>query len=166
MKRILMLTALGLILCRTAAPEDESLTLLTEAAHCMISNGRQAHKVLHGNPKLLNIGYFTDPKSYPGERALYIVNYQASNFSKGMVFVYFIRESKGMRTYRFENNATFVHKKKEIEFTEPPIGGAWTTEQIDAAIDRAERQAKVELYVKDLRGPFPGVRCESYADPQ
>ena len=166
MKRILMLTALGLILCRTAAPEDESLTLLTEAAHCLISSGRQAHKVLHGNPKLLNIGSFTDPKSYPGERALYIVDYQAANLSKGMVFIYFIRQNKDMRVFRFENNATFVHKKKEIEFTESPIGGVWTTEQILAAIARIETQPKVELYVKDLRGSFPGVRCESYADPQ
>ena len=166
MRRTFALIVLGLAVCASANPQDDSLTTLTQAAHCMVSSGREAHKVLHGNPKQLSLGFFTDPTSYPGEHALYIVNYQASNSSKGLVFVYFIRQNKGVHTFRFENNAAFVHKKKEIEFTESPIGGVWTTEQILAAIARIERQPKVEIAVKDLRAPFPDVRCESYADPQ
>jgi hypothetical protein len=166
MKRTLALIMLGLALCNTAISQDESLTLLTQAAHCMVTAGRDTHRVLHGNPKTLNLGSHGDTTSYPGEQALYIVDYQDSKLSKGLVFLYFISESRGQRVFRFENNATFIRKKKEIEFTEPPLGGVWSQEHIEAAIDRIEKQPKVELYVKDLRGSFPGVRCESYADPQ
>jgi hypothetical protein len=166
MKRTFTLIALSLALCGTASSQDESLTTLTQAAHCMVSAGRDTHKVLHGNPKTLYVGSHTDTTSYPGEQAIFVVDYQDSKLTKGFVFLYFIHESKGQRVFRFENNATFIHKKKEIEFTEPPLGGVWTQEHVEAAIDRIEKQPKVELFVKDLRGSFAGVRCESYADPQ
>jgi hypothetical protein len=166
MRRNFVLTLIFLGLCGTARSQDESLTMLTQAAHCMVTAGRDTHKVLHGNPKALNLGSHGDTTSYPGEQALYIVDYQDSKLSKGLVFVYFVSERKGQRIFRFENNATFIRKKKEIEFTEPPLGGVWTQEHMEAAIDRIEKQPRVELTVKDLRGSFPGVRCESYADPQ
>ena len=169
MKRTVLLIAFCLMFCISASSEEESLTELTQAAHCLVTTGRDNHRIqiLHGNPKTLNLGSYTDTTSYPGERVLYIVDYLDPKFTKGMVFVYFIRQRKGQRIFRFENNGTFIHKKKkEIEFPDPPLGGVWTQEHVEAAIDRIEKSPKVELFVRDLRESFPGVVCESYADPQ
>ena len=113
------------------------------------------------NCATLSLGYFLDTSSYPGEEALYLVNYEGS---KGQAFVFFVGDRDRRRVFRLENNASFMRKKKGIEFVDPPLGGVWTQEHFESAIERIEQDPKMEVVVKDLRGNFPDVRCESYSD--
>lgn len=164
MKRNLALILVLLGICANARPQEESFTLLRQAAHCLVASKGDAKRLLKGNPKTLSLGYFLDTTSYPGEEALYLVNYEGSNRSKGLAFVFFVAERDRRRVFRLENNASFMLKKKGVEFVDPPLGGIWTQEHFEAAIEHIEQDPKMEVVVKDLRGNFPDVRCESYSD--
>jgi hypothetical protein len=167
MRRQIAFLLAGLCLCtiaRTARPQEQSFTLLRQAAHCLVASKSEEKKLLKGNPKTLSLGYFLDTSSYPGEEALYLVNYEGSNMSKGQAFVFFVADRDRRRVFRLENNASFMRKKKGIEFVDPPLGGVWTQEHFESAIERIEQDPKMEVVVKDLRGNFPDVRCESYSD--
>jgi len=164
MRRNLALIVACLCLSATARPQEQSFTLLRQAAHCLVSSKSDGKRLLKGNPKTLSLGYFLDTSSYPGEEALYLVNYEGSNMSKGLAFVFFVGDRDRRRVFRLENNASFMRKKKGIEFVDPPLGGVWTQEHFEAAIERIEQDPKMEVLVKDLRGSFPDVRCESYSD--
>jgi len=146
--------------------ENQSPPLLRQAAHCLVTVGPEVHKLLHGNPKELSLGYFLDTKSYPGEQALYVVNYMGSKLSKGLAYVFFVRQKDHSRVLRVENNAAFERRKKGIEFLEKPVGGVWTEEHLEDAIDRISQEPMYLFSVKDLREPAPGLRCESYGDTQ
>jgi hypothetical protein len=164
MKRNLALILLCLGFSSAARPQyqsDQSQTLLRQAAHCLATSGPDSKKLLKGKSKVLSFGYYLDPTSYPGEEALYLVSYEGS---KGLAFIFFVGEKDRHRVFRLENNASFVRKKKGIEFIEPPLGGIWTQEHLEAAIEHIEQEPKMELSIKDLREKFPDVRCESYSD--
>jgi hypothetical protein len=163
-RRNIALILLCLGFSGAARPQDQSMTLLRQAAHCLATTGPDAKRLLKGKPKVLSLGYYLDSSSYPGEEALYLVNYEGSNFSKGLAFIFFVGEKDHRRIFRLENNASFVRKKKGIEFIETPLGGIWTQEHLEAAIEHIEQEPKMELLVKDLREKFPDVRCESYSD--
>jgi hypothetical protein len=138
--------------------------LLRQAAHCMVTDSPDMHKLLRENRKELNLGYYVDNKSYPGEQALYVVDYSGPKLAKGLAYVFFVRHRESRLILRVENNASFVHKKKGIEFLETPVGGVWTQEHLEEAIDRIGQDAMFLFSVKELRAPDAGVTCESYAD--
>lgn len=137
--------------------------LLRQAAHCLVTDGPDAKK-LQKRSKELTLGYYLDTRSYPGEQALYVVDFSGPNLSKGLVFVFFVRQRSDQRVLRVENNASFIRKKKGIEFTERPVGGVWTEEHVQDAVDRILQTAMYLFQVKEIRGPYPEVRCESYSD--
>jgi len=161
MRRNIALIVAYLCLAATARPQEQSFTLLRQAAHCLVASKSEEKKLMKGNPKTLSLGYFLDTSSYPGEEALYLVNYEGS---KGQIFVFFVADRDRRRVFRLENNASFMRKKKGIEFVDPPLGGVWTQEHFESALERIEQDPKMEVLVKDLRGNFPDVRCESYSD--
>lgn len=151
-----------------ASPQDES-SILRQAGHCLVE-GPGAKKLLHHDRKELNLGYFVDTTAYPGEKTLYVVDYEESNHSKGpakgLAFVFFVGERDSRRVFRLENNASFVRRKRGggIDFVEPPLGGVWTQEHVQAAIEHVDQQGTIEFRVKELKEKFPDVRCESYSD--
>jgi hypothetical protein len=153
-----------LICCGTAIAQDQGPALLRQAAHCLVTDSPDKRKLLHESRKELNLGYFVDDKSYPGEQALYVVDYSGSKFEKGLAYVFFVRQKDRRRVLRVENNASFVRKKKGIEFLETPVGGVWTQEHMEEAIDRIGQDSMFVFSVKAMREPFPDVSCESYAD--
>jgi hypothetical protein len=163
MKRNLAIILVGLSLGAIASPEDQSSTLLRQAAHCLVE-GPDAKKLMHHKPKVLSLGSYLDTTAYPGEDALYVVTYEDSNPLRGLAFVFFVRQKDRHRIFRAENNATFVRKKKGIEFLEAPLGGVWTQEHMEAAIEHVELEPKVEFDVKELREKSADVRCESFSD--
>jgi len=126
MKRNLALISLCLALSssiHSQNPPDaagQPLQLLRQAAHCLVTDSPDLHKLLRENRKELNLGYFLDTKSYPGEQALYVVD--------------------------------------------KPVGGVWTQEHMEDAIDRIGQDAMYLFSVKDARGPSADVTCESYSD--
>ena len=163
MKRNLALMLVCVGLCSIACPQDQSSSLLRQAAHCMIE-GPDAKKLMRHKPKLLSLGSYLDTTAYPGEEALYVVAFEDGNPPKGMAFVFFVLQRDRRHTFRAENNATFVLRKKGIEFLEPPLGGAWTEEHMEAAIEHIESAPRVDFEVKDLREKSADVRCESFSD--
>jgi hypothetical protein len=163
MRRNLALLLVCLSLGTAACPEDQSSTLLRQAAHCLIE-GPEAKKLMRHKPRVLSLGSYLDTTAYPGEDALYVVTYEDSNPLRGLAFVFFVRQKDRRRIFRAENNAAFVRKKKGIEFLEAPLGGVWTQEHMEAAIEHIELEPKVEFDVKELREKSPDVRCESFSD--
>ena len=145
-------------------PSDQPPPLLRQAAHCLVTDSPDLRKLLRENPRELNLGYYLDTKSYPGEQALYVVDYSGPKLAKGLAYVFFVRQKDKRRILRVENNASFERKKKGIEFVEKPVGGVWTQEHLEEAIDRIGQDVMYLLPVKELRAPSPDVTCESYAD--
>lgn len=173
MKRNLALISLCLFLGSTTysqnppdaiGPSGQAPPLLRQAAHCLVTDSPDMRKLLHENRNELNLGYYLDTKSYPGEQALYVVDYSGPKLSKGLAYVFFVRQVDKRRILRVENNASFERKKKGIEFLEKPIGGVWTQEHLEEAIDRIGQDAMYLFSIKELRTPSPDVSCESYAD--
>ena len=170
MKRKLALISLCLALSssiHSQNPPDaagQPLQLLRQAAHCLVTDSPDLHKLLRENRKELNLGYFLDTKSYPGEQALYVVDYAGPKLSKGLAYVFFVRQKDKHLILRVENNASFERKKKGIEFLEKPVGGVWTQEHMEDAIDRIGQDAMYLFSIKDARGPSADVTCESYSD--
>jgi|HubBroStandDraft_5_1064220.scaffolds.fasta_scaffold77081_1 hypothetical protein len=173
MKRNFALISLCLFLSSTThsqSPPDASSQssqvppLLRQAAHCLVTDSPDLHKLLRENRKELNLGYYLDTKSYPGEQALYVVDYSGSKLEKGLAYVFFVRQKDKRRILRVENNASFERKKKGIEFLEKPVGGVWTQEHLEDAIDRIGQDSMYLFSVKEMRAPSTDVSCESYAD--
>jgi hypothetical protein len=168
MKRCLTLILACLVLSSVACPQDQTdqsgkaPLLLRQAAHCLVTDSPDLRRLLH--EKELNLGYYLDSKSYPGEEALYVVSYSGSKFDKGLAYVFFVRQKDKRLVLRVENNAAFLKKKKRVEFLENPVGGVWTQEHLEEAIDRIGQDAMYIFPVKELRAPSPDVSCESYAD--
>jgi hypothetical protein len=156
---ILLCLSLGTV----ASPQEQSSTVLRQAGHCLVE-GPDAKKLLRHDRKVLNLGYYVDTQAYPGEQTVYVVDYEENNPNKGMAFVFFVGDKNARRVYRLENNASFVRKKKGIEFLEPPLGGVWTEEHLQTAIEHINQQPTIEFKVKELKEKFPDVRCESYSD--
>ncbi|WP_263353757.1 hypothetical protein [Acidicapsa acidisoli] len=167
MKRNLALISICLSLTASACPQEpstaQSITLLHQAAHCLVE-GAESKKLMRHKPKILSLGSYLDTTAYPGEEALYVVGYEDSNPLRGLAFVFFVREKERRRVFRAENNASFVRKKNGIEFLEPPLGGVWTQEHMEAAIEHIESAPKSDFEVKDLHEKSSDVRCESYSD--
>jgi hypothetical protein len=163
MKKKLALVLFCLSLGCAARSQDQSSTVLRQAGHCLVE-GPDAKKLLRHDRKVLNLGYYVDNQAYPGEETLYVVDYEENNLAKGMAFVFFVGDKNARRVYRLENNASFVRKKRGIEFLEPPLGGVWTEEHLQSAIEHINQQPTIEFKVKELREKFPDVRCESYSD--
>jgi hypothetical protein len=173
MKRNFALISLCLFLSSTThsqSPPDASSQssqvppLLRQAAHCLVTDSPDLHKLLRENRKELNLGYYLDTKSYHGEQALYVVDYSGSKLEKGLAYVFFVRQKDKRRILRVENNASFERKKKGIEFLEKPVGGVWTQEHLEDAIDRIGQDSMYLFSVKEMRAPSADVSCESYAD--
>jgi hypothetical protein len=168
MRNAAVLILAALAFTTAAAPQEDS-SILRQAGHCLVE-GRDAKKLLRHDRKELNLGYYIDTTAYPGERTLYVIDYEDTNPSKaqmkGMAFVFFLGDRDNRTVFRLENNATFVRRRRGngIDFIEPPLGGVWTEEHLEAAIEHINEQGVTAFRVKDLKEKFPDVRCESYSD--
>jgi hypothetical protein len=173
MKRNLALISLCFSLASAAYPQNppdaigqssQAPPLLRQAAHCLVTDSPDMRKLFHESRKELDLGYYLDTKSYPGEQALYVVDYSGPKLEKGLAYVFFVRQKDKRRILRVENNASFVRKKKGIDLLEKPVGGVWTQEHLEEAIDRIGQDAMYLFSVKEMRAPSSDVSCESYAD--
>jgi hypothetical protein len=167
MNRNLALILVCLAFSAPARPQEnlgQPPELLRQAAHCLVTDSPDMRKLFHENRKELDLGYYLDTKSYPGEQALYVVDYSGPKLEKGLAYVFFVRLRDNRRILRVENNASFVRKKKGIEFLEKPAGGVWTQEHLEDAIDRIGQDTMYLFSVKEMRAASPDVSCESYAN--
>ncbi len=119
------------------------------------------------NASAHRFGYWLDINSYPGQKVLYLVQYQGPTPSPGWVFTIVVSKHDGRTIFDIQNNAKFVRvnkggEYKDVSFPEPPLGGIWTQEHIAEAIRQIARKPSYSLSGVDLR-PL-GSECRSYAD--
>jgi len=156
-------TILLLLLCSFSGKLgalEETPKVLVQAAQCLSVKSYLALS----NSKILSLGYTIDQDSYPGKKVLYVVNYQGSSRSKGFVYTIFLTTVKSKEVYNLQNNAKFVRTKDGIDFVEPPLGGTWTQQHIEAAVMRIEQSPVFLIPSESLLAPPNSIRCESYAD--
>ena len=104
MKKITLAISLLFWLGATVYSQEQTPQLLLHAAQCL-----EAKKFLPSSEATkLTFGYSLDEKSYPGDRVIYVVKYEAPAQSNGLVFAIFLTEHDGHQTFNIQNNASFV----------------------------------------------------------
>jgi hypothetical protein len=112
-------------------------------------------------------GYFLDEKSYPGKKAMYVVEYSNASRPDDFVFTLFVTEHDRQQIVDIQNNARFkVSKYDRVSFVAPPLGGTWVQEHLVSAIQQIEKQPKVAIAMKNSLAADSSVRCEAYTDAQ
>ncbi len=164
MTKIALATLLTLCPAASGKSQQQPPQLLLRATKCLA-----AKKFLPSSSAVqLTFGYFLDEKSYPGDKALYIVEYASPTRSNGLVFSVFLGERNGRQEFNIQNNAAFVLSKREpsgVSFLNPPLGGTWTQEHLALAIKEIVKQPKYTIPVKELSSLGRCTSCESYTDP-
>lgn len=158
MKRYLSLCLLLSCLCPLLHAQDNPPTVLYEAAQCL-ATGKYEWVDATGL-KTLQLAYHTDNKTYNGEHYIYVIVFTNPARNQGKVFDIRIKDH---HTYSVENNARFVlGPNGGITFTEPPLGGAWTLNQLTARVHDILRHHKwYEADVKRLLKPSDHLQCET-----
>jgi hypothetical protein len=110
--------------------------------------------------KSLEVGTRYDRRSWERENHVVVAVFQTP--VKGQVFD-LTEERKGpKRIYTIENNGSFLIKRGEIDFVDPPLGGVWTQENLEGNIRKIKAGAKKRVAVSTSSRSFPNVSCKSY----
>jgi hypothetical protein len=161
----LALLTMAICLSYAAHAQDDRVTLVHQAAHCLAVKGFLPHT----EAKELTFGYFLDEKSYPEKKLLYVVNYPNPSRSDGFVFTIFLTKPAGRQDFDIQNNARFTLAKDGnggVSFVAPPLGGTWTREHLVSAIKQIKKQPRLTISTKDMLTIGSSVGCEAYTDPQ
>jgi hypothetical protein len=135
--------------------QDAPPVALFEATQCL-ATGKYAWIELTGQ-KTVQLAYSTD--KFEGSRYLYVLVFTAPKRDQGKVFD--IRMSKD-HSYTIENNGRFVVTDKGFTFTEPPLGGNWTVNQLGSRVQQILRHRKwYEAEVKRVLKPNDHLQCET-----
>lgn len=154
----ILLSLLATVLCAQERPPE----LLSNAAHCLVIEKQDWLGLGQSKAEALKLGYVEDTKSYPGEKHLFVVAYTGEH--KGRVFDIRVEPRGAKQRFTIQNNASFRSTKGRVSFIDPPLGGVWTTEHLQSAVQRIELGPKVMIPTEDLRGTRGQIECRSYAD--
>lgn len=156
-----------LLVCAAAALPaqipDPAPDELLDAAHCLASAGGDWLNLAKDNPALLEMGYVTDSKSYPGQNLLNVVDYTTRTHSAGMVFTFLTKGKDPHRVLHLQYRTRFRQSddgSQQLELLDPPLGGIWTQEQVLSAI----RQIGFHTYtipIADVLNRSGAVQCDS-----
>lgn len=143
---------------------------LLGATHCLLTG----NWLSPGKSKAasLDLGYFLDTTSYPGQKALYVVSYIGHSRAEGFVYTVFLEREKARQVFNIQNNAKFVRSYKEgaafrkegVNFVEDPLWGIWTQEHIARAIQRIGDQPTFSVTIKNILQAGSRSECRSYVD--
>lgn len=157
MKRYFSLCLFLACLCPVLHAQDNPPTVLYEAAQCL-ATGKYEWVDVTGQ-KTLQLAYHTDNKTYNGAHYIYVIVFTTPARDKGKVFDIRVKDH---HTYSVENNARFTITPDGITFTEPPLGGSWTQNQLTARVHDILRHHKwYEAEVKRLLKPSDHLHCET-----
>ncbi len=146
-----------------AAWAQQAPPLLLHAATCLASK-KQLPTAANSS---LSIGGWTDTKSYPGKKVLYLVATTGSNHSAGQVYSIFYTERGHHQLFDIQNGATFVQStdgKGTINYVVPPIGLADSEGAFTAAIQQLNSQPRYTVTGAEISGPMSHTTCKSYVD--
>lgn len=146
-----------------AACAQQAPPLLLHAATCLASK-----KQLPTSPgTALSLGSWTDAKSYPGKKVLYLVATTGSNHSAGQVYSIFYSEYHHHQMFDIQNGTTFVQStdgKGTINYVVPPIGLADSEGSFTAAIQQLNSEPRYTVTGAEISGPMSHTTCKSYID--
>jgi hypothetical protein len=155
---LLLLSGLTGAACAQQAPP-----LLLHAATCLASK-----KQLPATPtSSLSVGTWTDTKTYPGKKVLYLVATTGSNHSAGQVYSIFYSEYRHHPLFDIQNGTTFVQStdgKGTINYVVPPIGLTDAEGSFTAAIQQLNSQPRYTVTGAEISGPMRHTTCKSYVD--
>jgi hypothetical protein len=138
--------------------------LLLHAATCLASK-----KQLPASPgTTLSVGTWTDTKTYPGKKVLYLVATTGSNHSAGQVYSIFYTEYHHHQLFDIQNGTTFVQStdgKGTINYVVPPIGLTDAEPSFTAAIQQLNSQPRYTVTGAEISGKMSHTTCKSYVDP-
>jgi len=137
--------------------------LLLHAATCLASK-KQLPTAANSS---LSLGGWTDTKSYPGKKVLYLVATTGSNHSAGQVYSIFYTQQGHHQLFDIQNGTTFVQStdgKGTINYVVPPIGLADSEESFTAAIHQLNSEPRYTVTGAEISGPMTHTTCKSYID--
>jgi hypothetical protein len=158
------------LICLNTAVRAQTPDLLVHGAQCLSAK----HFLPLSKVETLHLGYLIDEKSYPGDRVLYLVDYNGPDRSKGYVFAIFLTQQGQQQVFDIQNNATFKitpladvkTSGNEIDFPGPPLGGTWTQQHLMAAIRQINQQPSFAVAASDFSVQSPHIDCAAYTDKQ
>jgi hypothetical protein len=115
----------------------------------------------------LSLGSWTDAKSYPGKKVLYLVATTGSNHSAGQVYSIFYTERGHHTMFDIQNGTTYVQStdgKGTISYVVPPIGLADSEGAFTSAIQQLNGQPRYTVTGAQISGPMSHTTCKSYVD--
>ena len=137
--------------------------LLLHAATCLASK----KQLPTSQGTTLSLGSWTDTKSYPGKRVLYVVATSESNHSAGRVYAIFYSKYRHHRIFDIQNGTTFVQStdgKGAINYVVPPIGLTDAEPAFTAAIQQLNSQPRYTVTGAEISEPMKHTTCKSYVD--
>jgi len=150
-------------LAGAAFAQQTAPPLLLHAATCLASK-KQLPTAANSS---LSLGFWTDTKSYPGKKVLYVVATSESNHSAGRVYSIFYSEYRHHQIFDIQNGTTFVEStdgKGTINYVVPPIGLADSEGSFIAAIQQLNSQPRYTVSGAEISGPMRHTTCKSYVD--
>ncbi|MGC1870469.1 MAG: hypothetical protein WA700_05880 [Acidobacteriaceae bacterium] len=155
---LLLLSGLPGAACAQQAPP-----LLLHAATCLASK-KQLPTAANSS---LSLGSWTDTKSYPGKKLLYLVATSPSNHSAGRVYAIFYTEYHHHLLFDIQNGTTFVQStdgKGTINYVVPPKGLYDAEPSFTAAIQQLSSQPRYTVTGAEISGSMRHTTCKSYID--
>ena len=137
--------------------------LLLHAATCLASK-KQLPAAANSS---LSLGGWTDTKTYPGKKLLYLVATTGSNHSAGQVYSIFYTQHGQRMLFDIQNGTTFVEStdgKGTINYVVPPIGLNDAEPSFTAAIQQLNSQPRYTVTGAEISGPMSHTTCKSYVD--
>jgi hypothetical protein len=147
-----------------AAWAQQAPPLLLHAATCLASK-KQLPAAANSS---LSLGGWTDTKTYPGKKVLYLVATTGSNHSAGQVYSIFYTEYHHRQLFDIQNGTTFVQSndgKGTTNYVVPPIGLTDAEGSFTAAIQQLNGQPRYTVTGAEISGPMSHTTCKSYVDP-
>jgi hypothetical protein len=129
---------------------------------CLLHAGEFGPWVNSAGKETLTIGYVVDRKIYSGQNHLFIAVFDDGR--SGSLFDIQTAKRKAKQVFKIENNGSFRIQGNKIEFTDAPLGGVWTQEQLEAHLRVIQNRRKIVLFIRDLLQTSPDVACTSYAE--
>lgn len=133
-----------------AFTQEKAPELLRDAVHCLVTEKEGWLAMPKGNSTIFSMAYFVDRKSYPSDVVLYLLSYPSHDHTIGYVFTIFFEKHGSHQIFNIQNNAKFAISSKGINFVEPPLGGIWTQQHLEAGIRYAERNSTYAFHAKEL----------------
>lgn len=161
-KNIVALVLLGW-LTGAAYAQQQAPPILLHAAACLAS--KQQLPTSPGTA--LSLGSWTDTKTYPGKKVLYLVATTGSNHSAGQVYSIFYSERRHHQIFDIQNGTTFVQStdgKGTINYVVPPIGLADSEGSFTAAIHQLNSEPRYTVTGAEISGQLTHTTCKSYID--